>query len=262
MAREGDIIMIDREMESRINAAIAKVLNENTEFSNVARPKPTRASTATQGAWRIEKNPKASAATEGAWDATNTPGGVSAYAKKVWTKDELVEAVSKAAMTVLEFNNRKIEGEAKPSAVKIVSGFTPTGKVSASVIRQIEGVVREAAAKVISRYIPSGKISSATNAIWTKDQLIDAVSKATMTVLEFNNIPVGGETKPSSSKAISYDKADAKPAANKVLSDTMVEGKVSAATQPAFNKEEDYNHKKISASVCAQILTNVYKLNQ
>jgi hypothetical protein len=35
MAREGDIIMIDREMESRISAAIAKVLNENTEFSNM-----------------------------------------------------------------------------------------------------------------------------------------------------------------------------------------------------------------------------------
>ena len=41
--------MIDREMESRINEAIAKVLNENTEFSNVARPKPTRASTAATG---------------------------------------------------------------------------------------------------------------------------------------------------------------------------------------------------------------------
>ena len=174
------LLMTNNNMDKIIADAIAKVLYDNAEFSNVARPKPTRASTATQGAWTIEKAPKPSSATRGAWDSTNTPGGVSAHAKEVWTKDQLVDAVTKAAMTVLEFNNNKI----------------------------------------------------------------------------------GGPVKPSSSKIIGYDKAGAKPAANKVLSDTMVEGKTSAATQPAFNKPEDYNHKKLSASVAAQILTNVYKLNQ
>ena len=242
--------MIDREMEKRISAAISKVLSENTEFSNVARPKPTRASTATQGAWNIVNNPKASAATQGAWDATNTPGGVSAHARKAWTKDQLIDAVAKAAMTVLEFNNRKIEGEAKPTASKVITGYNPTGKVSS------------ATNAVWDTADTPGGVSSAAKKVWTKDQLVDAVTKAAMTVLEFNNIPVAGPSKPSSSKAISYDKAGARPAANKALSDTMVQKRVSAATQPAFNKDEDYNHKKMSASVCAQILTNVYKLNQ
>lgn len=262
-------------MESRISAAIAKVLSENTEFSNVARPKPTRASTASQAAWNIQKNPKASAATEGAWDATDTPGGVSAHAKKVWTKDELVDAVSKAAMTVLEFHNPKIAGEAKPAASKIVPAFTPTGKsagavnrytptgkVSAATSHKVEGAAREAASKIVSGYTPTGKVSSATSAVLNMEQLVDAVTKATMEVLAFHNIPVAGPSKPSSVKIVGYDKEAAKPAANKVLSDTMVQKKVSASTQPAYNSDKDYDHKKLSASVCAQILTNVYKLNQ
>ena len=243
----GDLLMSNN-MNDIITAAVKEILSENAEFSNVARPKPTRPSTATQGAWQIVNEPKASAATEGAWDATNTPGGVSAVAKAKWTKGELIDAVSKAALNVLAFNNIKIKGEAKPAANKIVSGFTPTGKTSSSTSTIWEDLDTP------------GTLSAEAKNTWTKDQLVDACTKAAMQVLQFNNIPVGGPAKPSSVKPISYDASAAKPAANKITSDTMVEEKTSASTQPAFNTDKDYEHKKLSASVAAQILTNVYKL--
>ncbi len=90
--------------KDQIVAAVRTVL-ARPEFANVARPKPTKASTSTQAAWTSEKPaPKASAATEGSWDATNTPGGVSSNTKAVWTKDELVAAV-KVALEKTEFAN-------------------------------------------------------------------------------------------------------------------------------------------------------------
>ena len=144
------------DMEKCIRDAISKVVSENNEFTNVARPKPTRPSTATQGAWNIDKTPKASSATQGAWDATNTPGGVAARTKAVWTKDELVKAVSKAALEVLAFNNIKIKGAAKPAASKIVSGFTPSGKTSTSTSSIWNGITSP------------GTVSDAAKKVWTK----------------------------------------------------------------------------------------------
>ncbi|MEE1228565.1 MAG: hypothetical protein U0K57_06310 [Lachnospiraceae bacterium] len=102
---------------------LEKILRQNVAdktmaFSNVARPKPTKASTATQAAWTTPKKaPKASGATEGAWDATDTPGGVSHFAKEVWTKDKIcaVAKVVTNVLTKMEFANPPIPKPTKAS---------------------------------------------------------------------------------------------------------------------------------------------------
>ena len=154
------------DMEKRIAEAVKKVMSETSEFSNVARPKATKASTATQGAWQIQEEPKASSATQGSWDSTDTPGGVSSRAKDVWTREQLVAEITKVALEKLEFFNRPIEGEVKPSSSKILK-----------------------------------------------------------------DVEIGPKDK-----------------------------EVSASTQPAWIHADPETKKKMSASVCAQILSNVYSL--
>ena len=78
--------MIDNKRQELIHSQVMEILKENQlAFSNVARPKPTKASTATSASWSKDMAPKASAATQGAWDSTNTPGGVSSLAKEECT---------------------------------------------------------------------------------------------------------------------------------------------------------------------------------
>lgn len=155
-----------KDMETRIAEAVKKVMSENSEFYNVPVRKPTKASTATQGAWQIDEQPKASSATQGAWDSTDTPGGLSHRTKEKWTKEQLVAEITKVALEQLAFYNRPIEGEMKQ---------------------------------------PSGKI--------------------------LDKVVVGPKDK-----------------------------EVSASTQPAWIHADPETKKKMSAAVCAQILTNVYHL--
>ena len=97
--------MIDNKRQELIHSQVMEILKENQlAFSNVARPKPTKASTATSASWSKDLAPKASAATQGAWDSTNTPGGVSSLAKEKWNVQEIAALVTKA----LESNNVKV----------------------------------------------------------------------------------------------------------------------------------------------------------
>ena len=93
-------------------------MNE-VDFSNVARPKPTKdsaSSNSTQKTWGGKENAKASASTQGAWDSTNTPGGVSGTAKSTWTKDQIVALVTEEVMKNLEFANKPFDASGKSSA--------------------------------------------------------------------------------------------------------------------------------------------------
>ena len=97
--------MIDNKRQELIHSQVMEILKENQlAFSNVARPKPTKASTATSASWSKDMAPKASAATQGAWDSTNTPGGVSSLAKEKWNVQEIAALVTKA----LEASNVKV----------------------------------------------------------------------------------------------------------------------------------------------------------
>lgn len=103
--------MIDNKRQELIHSQVMEILKENQlAFSNVARPKPTKASTATSASWSKDLAPKASAATQGAWDSTNTPGGVSSLAKEKWNVQEIAALVTKA----LESNNVKVAFSNKP----------------------------------------------------------------------------------------------------------------------------------------------------
>ena len=103
--------MIDNKRQELIHSQVMEILKENQlAFSNVARPKPTKASTATSASWSKDMAPKASAATQGAWDSTNTPGGVSSLAKEKWNVQEIAALVTKA----LEASNVKVAFSNKP----------------------------------------------------------------------------------------------------------------------------------------------------
>ena len=65
-----------------IHEQVMKIVQENMEFTNVARQKATKASASASSTGETVKDPKASSATQGSWDSTNTPGGVSAIAKE------------------------------------------------------------------------------------------------------------------------------------------------------------------------------------
>ncbi len=124
----------NKELVDQVAAAVKQILENNSEFSNVARPKATKASTATQGAWNINEKPKASASTEGAWDATDSPGGVSSNAKKVWTVKDIESSVRKAVAESAAFHNPTHPYPAKGSAsnTQQINDPIPSGKISAS----------------------------------------------------------------------------------------------------------------------------------
>ncbi len=145
--------MNNTELVNQIAAAVTKILESNPEFSNVARPKATKASTATQGAWNIDEKPKASASTEGAWDATDTPGGVSSNAKKVWTVKDIEASVRKAVSENAAFHNPTHPYPTKGSAsnTQQINEPIPSGKISAST---------QTAWK--DEKEPSGKVSAST----------------------------------------------------------------------------------------------------
>ena len=52
--------MIDNKRQELIHSQVMEILKENQlAFSNVARPKPTKASTATSASWSKDLGPKA-----------------------------------------------------------------------------------------------------------------------------------------------------------------------------------------------------------
>ena len=98
--------MIDNTRQEIIHNQVMEILKENNlAFSNVARPKPTKASTATSASWSKDMAPKASAATQGAWDSTNTPGGVSSLAKEKWNVEKIAALVTNALEALINEGN-------------------------------------------------------------------------------------------------------------------------------------------------------------
>lgn len=215
----GDAIMTIAELEKLVEEIVRQILSQNAEFSNVARPKATKPSTATQGAWNIDKKPKASAATEGAWDATDTPGGVSSNAKNAWNKLEL-EAQVRKALTGMEFSN-----------------VVPTEPPKASTATQ---------GAWDATNTPGG-VSKFAKKVWTIEEVESKVRKALEKVDFYNNPTHPYPTKTSASST-------------QVITEHVPSKKLSASTQPSWKKEEEISNK-VSASVIAQILTNVYKLD-
>ena len=154
-----------KNLTPELASIIRNMIEQNPEFSNVARPKPTKASASsnsTQKTWGGKANAKPSTATQGSWDSTNTPGGVAATSKEVWTKDQMAAFVAQTVAKQLSFANKPV---------------VPTGKVSASSQPSYkpEG----------TKY---GKISAATQPSWKKDEEynLGAVSASTQSAWRQN----------------------------------------------------------------------------
>ena len=100
------VIMNQSQLENMV-----KDILKNANFGNVARPKPNKASASsnsTQKTWGGKENARPSSSTQGSWDATNTPGGVSSFAKEVWTKDQIVALVREEVMRTMAFGNKPV----------------------------------------------------------------------------------------------------------------------------------------------------------
>ena len=155
--------MIDNKRQELIHSQVMEILKENQlAFSNVARPKPTKASTATSASWSKDMAPKASAATQGAWDSTNTPGGVSSLAKEKWNVQEIAALVTKA----LEASNVKVAFSNKPipAPTTISSSTQPAWKDDSEEYKPKES----ASAQGI--WERGNKISASTQPAWKKDE--------------------------------------------------------------------------------------------
>lgn len=266
--------MTNAELERIIREQVTKALASNTsEFSNVARPKATKASTATQGAWTTKEAPKASSATEGAWDATNTPGGVSSNAKKVWTRDALKDEIKKVVTVSAAFANKPVEPSGKISFSNDV--VSPSGKTSFS-----NTVVAPSGRTSFSNtavapsgktsfsntsVAPSGKVSASSRAawdntgnpgavseeakkVWTKEAIAAEVRKVISENPAFFNKPFEPSGNTSSSTQASWN-------------DDYSHESISASTQPGWNTEEK-KEPQINASVLAQVISNVFKAMQ
>ena len=163
--------MIDNKRQELIHSQVMEILKENQlAFSNVARPKPTKASTATSASWSKDLAPKASAATQGAWDSTNTPGGVSSLAKEKWNVQEIAALVTKA----LEASNVKVAFSNKPipAPTTISSSTQPAWKDDSEEYKPKES----ASAQGI--WERGNKISASTQPAWKVDEIAALVTKA------------------------------------------------------------------------------------
>ena len=128
-----------------IHEQVMKIVQENMEFTNVARQKATKASASASSTGETVKDPKASSATQGSWDSTNTPGGVSAIAKEKWNVKEIAAMVTKVLVkNGIEFSNKPL-----PEPTTISASTQPAWKTG-----------EEAAPKM----------SASTQAIWKKDE--------------------------------------------------------------------------------------------
>ena len=151
--------------QSQLEKMVKDILKD-ANFSNVARPKAVKASASsasTQKTWGGKENAKASSSTQGSWDATNTPGGVSSFAKEVWTKDQIVALVREEVMKTLAFGNKPVP------APKTVSASTQPGyksepdkygKLSASTMASYK--------KPEEYEYGKGKVSASTQSAWRK----------------------------------------------------------------------------------------------
>ena len=177
--------MIDNKRQELIHSQVMEILKENQlAFSNVARPKPTKASTATSASWSKDLAPKASAATQGAWDSTNTPGGVSSLAKEKWNVQEIAALVTKA----LESNNVKVAFSNKPipAPTTISSSTQPAWKKE-------EEAPRKPAAGTQGAWDTTdtpGGLSAETKKVWNLDAIAALVRKELTENLEFYNKPL------------------------------------------------------------------------
>ena len=163
--------MIDNKRQELIHSQVMEILKENQlAFSNVARPKPTKASTATSASWSKDMAPKASAATQGAWDSTNTLGGVSSLAKEKWNVQEIAALVTKA----LEASNVKVAFSNKPipAPTTISSSTQPAWKDDSEEYKPKES----ASAQGI--WERGNKISASTQPAWKVDEIAALVTKA------------------------------------------------------------------------------------
>ena len=184
--------MIDQKKDraQMIHEICMKVLQENMEFANQVRPKPTKESSA---AWKPAKSetPKASGATEGAWDATNTPGGVSDAAKAVWTKDQIV------AKVMAELKTAKFANMARPKPTKESSAaWKPAKSENPKASGATEGAWE-------ATNTPGGG-SDAAKAVWTKDQIVAKIMTELKTA-KFANVARPKPTKASSATQGSWD---------------------------------------------------------
>ncbi len=146
-----------KDLELQIEQIVRRLLSEKMEFGNVARPKPTKASTSTPASWMKEKTPKPSGATQGAWDATDTPGGVSSYAKKRWSPDQMAAVITEVYNRI-EFGNKPVPYPDKISASTPASNPIKKAapKTSASTQASWKGEQGER------------KVSASTQASWKK----------------------------------------------------------------------------------------------
>ena len=160
--------MIDNKRQELIHSQVMEILKENQlAFSNVARPKPTKASTATSASWSKDMAPKASAGTQGAWDVTDTPGGLSAETKKVWNLDAITALVKKELTENLEFYNKPL-----PKPTTVSSSTQPAWKDDSEEYKPKES----ASAQGI--WERGNKISASTQPAWKVDEIAALVTKA------------------------------------------------------------------------------------
>ena len=228
--------MIDNKRQELIHSQVMEILKENQlAFSNVARPKPTKASTATSASWSKDLAPKASAATQGAWDSTNTPGGVSSLAKEKWNVQEIAALVTKA----LESNNVKVAFSNKPipAPTTISSSTQPAWKKE-------EEAPRKPAAGTQGAWDTTdtpGGLFSETKKVWNLDAIAALVRKELTENLEFYNKPLPKPTTVSSSTQPAWkdDSEEYKPKESASAQGIWERGnKISASTQPAWKVDE------------------------
>ena len=192
----------DMDRQALIHKQVMEILGEQLNFSNVARPKPTKASTATSAAWKKAEEPKASAATQGSWDSTDTPGGVSSLAKEKWTVKEIAAMVTK----VLCENRVAFSNKPLPAPTTISSSTQPAWK------KEEEGVRKPAAGTqgAWDTTDSPGGVSSEAKQVWNPEAIAAMVTK----VLKRNHIAFSNKPLPAPTT-------------------------ISSSTQPAWKKEEE-----------------------
>ena len=229
--------MIDNKRQELIHSQVMEILKENQlAFSNVARPKPTKASTATSASWSKDMAPKASAATQGAWDSTNTPGGVSSLAKEKWNVQEIAALVTKA----LEASNVKVAFSNKPipAPTTISSSTQPAWKKDEDEAPRKPAAGTQGAWDVTDT---PGGLSAETKKVWNLDAITALVKKELTENLEFYNKPLPKPTTVSSSTQPAWkdDSEEYKPKESAAAQGIGERGnKIAASTQPAWKVDE------------------------
>ena len=207
----------NKNLNEEISRIVKKVLNEKAEFSNVARPKPEKASTSASSTWKTDDAPKPSASTQGSWDSTNTPGGVSATAKKVWTVKDIAMAATKILQENAAFSNKPL-----PKPTTVSASTQPAWKT------EEEAPIKPSASTQAgwdNRNTP-GAVSEEAKQVWTVKDIAMAVTKVLQENAAFSNKPLPKPTTVSASTQPSWK------------SDEEKYGKLSASTQAVWKKDE------------------------